>query len=123
MDGLERLQEIFNLEGIVGKIIGITPHYSIQGYGSAPRGSEIESYLKSMGLWHINWSKDEQQKYMNVSNIENYIIIDDDSDMLYGQRNHFIHVLPSPRNTSGFNEKYYNQALETLSSNIIDLNY
>ena len=60
---------------------------------------------------------------MDASGLENYIILDDDSDMLYGQRNHFINVLPSPRNTSGFNEKYYDQALETLTSNIIDLNY
>jgi hypothetical protein len=122
-DGIERMQEIFELEGVVGDIVGLTPHYSIPGYGSAPRGLEIESYLKSKKFWHINWSKDEQRKYMDASGIENYIILDDDSDMLYGQRNHFINVLPAPRNLSGFNEHYYAQSLETLSSNIIDLNY
>ncbi len=122
-DGIDRLREIFKLEGIEGEIVGVTPHYSIPTYGSAPRGCEIESYLKSRGFWHINWSKEEQQKFMDKSGIENYVILDDDSDMLYGQRNHFVNVLPAPRNTSGFNEFYYNQALKILSSNIIDLNY
>jgi hypothetical protein len=32
-------------------------------------------------------------------------------------------VLPSPRNKSGFNEKYYAEALEKLNKNVIDLNY
>lgn len=122
-DGIERLKEIFELEGIVGEIIGVTPHYSIPGYGSAPRGSEIESYLKSRGFWHINYSREEQQKYMDASGIENYIILDDDSDMLYNQRDHFVHVVPSPRNTAGFNQYFYEQALKLLSSTIIDLNY
>lgn len=58
---------------------------------------------------------------MKESNIRNYIIIDDDSDMLYKQRNHFIHVLPSPRNKEGFNKEYYDQALNKLKKNIIDL--
>lgn len=121
-DGIASLREIFRLEGIVGEIVGITPHYSIQGYGSAPRGSEIESYLKTRGFWHVNYSEEEQLKYMERSGIENYIILDD-SDMLYGQKNHFIHVFPAPRNTSGFNEFYYQQALKLLSSDIIKLNY
>ena len=60
---------------------------------------------------------------MDKSGIENYIIIDDDSDMLYNQRNHFVHVLPSPRNRDGFNETYYRQALEKLGKTIIELNY
>jgi len=122
-DGIERLREIFKLESIIGDIIGATPHLSIQGYGAAPRGCEIECYLKEQGFWHINWSKEEQQKYMDKSRIDNYIIIDDDPDMLYSQRNHFIKVLPAPRNTSGFNEHYYNKALKVLSSNILELNY
>lgn len=67
--------------------------------------------------------EEEQLKYMEKSGIENYIIIDDDSDMLYGQRRHFVHVLPSPRNMSGFNEEYYNQALNILNKNIIQINF
>lgn len=122
-DGLERMQEIWELEQMSGKIVGITPHLHIQHYGSAPRGCEIEKYLKDIGCYHINWSKEEQQKVIDKSGIENYVIIDDDSDMLYGQRHHFVHVLPSPKNKSGFNQHYHDIALEKLSSNIIDLNY
>jgi len=60
---------------------------------------------------------------MEKSGIENYIIIDDDSDMLYSQRNHFVHVLPSPRNKSGFNEEYLEKATLKLEKSVIDLNY
>ncbi len=123
LKGLERMQEIWGLESMSGAIVGITPRFTIPGYGSAPRGSEIESYLKNIGFHHCNWSKDNQRVIMDKSGIENYIIIDDDSDMLYGQRNHFVHVLPSPRNQSGFNQRYYDIALEKLMSNVIELNY
>ena len=58
---------------------------------------------------------------MKESNIRNYIIIDDDSDMLYKQRNHFIHVLPSPRNKEGFNKAYYELALNKLNKNKIKI--
>jgi 5'-3' exonuclease len=60
---------------------------------------------------------------MNKSNISNYIIIDDDSDMLLHHAPHFIHCPPTPRSTSGFNEKCYEKALKVLSSTIIDLHY
>jgi hypothetical protein len=43
--------------------------------------------------------------------------------MLYSQRNHFVHALPSPRNKEGFNEKYFEEALKKLSKTVIDLNY
>ena len=126
-DGINRMQDVWENEKMSGEIIGITPHFCLAGYdklqGSAPRGCEIERYLKDLGFYHINYSKDEQLKYMEKSNISNYIIIDDDSDMLYGQKNHFINVLPSPRNKSGFNEYYYNIALDMLSKDIIQLNY
>lgn len=122
-DGIERLKQIFEWEGIIGEIVGVTPHFSIKGYGSEPRGCEIECYLEEQGFWHINWCKDEQRKYMDKSGIDNYIILDDDSDMLYNQRNHFIHVLPSPRNKSGFNEFYYERALAVLLGDVVGLNY
>jgi len=60
---------------------------------------------------------------MDKSGLESYIILDDDSDMLYKQRNHFVHVLSSPRNTEGFNEHYYQKAKLMLDKNIIELNY
>lgn len=123
--GIEYMQSIWAHEKMSGEIIGVTPDFrwKAQDY-TPPRGCEIDWYLnRVLGFNHINWDSDVQQEYMDKSGIENYIIIDDDADMLYGQRNHFVHVLPSPRNKDGFNEFYYNQALDKLSKTIIDLNY
>ena len=123
--GIEFMKKVWELEGMKGEIIGITPNFrgDIDGY-SIPRGCEIDYYIKNdLDFGHINWDKAVQREYMEKSGVENYIIIDDDSDMLYNQRNHFVHVLPSPRNRDGFNEYYYKEALAKLSKSIIDLNY
>ena len=123
--GLEFMKNVWDQENMEGEIIGITPSFrgDIDGY-TIPRGCEIEYHLENvMEFHHINWSKDLQQEYMEKSEVDNYIIIDDDSDMLYSQRNHFVHVLPSPRNKDGFNEKYFEEALKKLSKTVIDLNY
>ena len=131
-DNLECIREMWKARGFVGEVIGTTPHLWIENsrlnhleYNiSMPRGCEIEAFLeKDLKFHHINWSKEQQQEYMDVSGVDNYIILDDDSDMLYTQRNHFVHVLPSPRNFSGFNKKYKKQALAKLSKTVIDLNY
>jgi hypothetical protein len=123
--GIDFMKKVWEIEGMKGDIIGVTPNFrgDIDGY-TIPRGCEIDYYIKNdLDFGHINWSKEKQQEYMDKSGVENYIIIDDDSDMLYNQRNHFVHVLPSPRNRDGFNEKYYKEALKKLSKTIIDLNY
>ena len=122
--GLEWLQRVWKNENMSGEILDITPKlYSVKTNYTIPRGCEIEYWLEKTGFSHINWSKEKQQEYMDESGIENYIIIDDDSDMLYQQRNHFVHVLPSPRNIDGFNKEYYNNALLKLNKTVIDLNY
>lgn len=123
--GLEFMKNVWAQENMEGEIIGITPSFrgDIEGY-TIPRGCEIEYHLeKELGFHHINWDKDTQKEYMEESKVDNYIIIDDDGDMLYSQRNHFVHVLPSPRNKEGFNEKYFEEALKKLSKTVIDLNY
>ena len=127
LDGLERMQELWKYRGMSGEIIDITPNIHSIKYGeeniTLPRGVEIKHWLNKNGFTHINWSKEKQYEYMVKSNILNYIIIDDDSDMLYQQKNHFVHVLPSPRNKNGFNKKYYNKAKSILEKSIIDVNY
>ena len=123
--GVEFMKKVWELEGMHGEIIGITPSFrgDINGY-TIPRGCEIDYYLKhDLEFSHINWDKSVQQEYIERTGVENYIIIDDDSDMLYGQRNHFVHVLPSPRNKEGFNQKYYKEALAKLSKSVIELSY
>jgi len=122
--GLDVMREIWKIEGMSGEIIDITPNYrgDVEGY-TIPRGCEIDKWLRDEDFCHINWSKDKQLEWMKKSNIANYIIIDDDTDMLYGQRNHFVHVHPSPRNKHGFCEKYFKEALAKLSETVVTLNY
>lgn len=123
MGGIEFMRKVWELEQMHGEIIGITPSMRSSGV-SIPRGMEIKHFLEEdLKFNHINWSEEEQQKRMDESGVENYIIIDDDSDMLYGQRNHFIHVFPSPRNKDGFSEEHYRKAKEILSKNIIEINF
>lgn len=121
--GIDFMRKVWELEGMHGEIIGITPNFRSYKI-NIPRGVEIQHYLEEdLKFHHINWDKDIQKEYIEKSGIENYIIIDDDSDMLYGQRNHFVHVLPSPRNKDGFNQKYMKEALDKLRKSVIDLNY
>jgi hypothetical protein len=123
--GIDFMRKVWEIEGMKGEIIGITPNFrgDINGY-NIPRGCEIDYYLeKELNFSHINWDRDIQKEYIEKTGVENYIIIDDDSDMLYGQRNHFVHVLPSPRNKDGFNQEYFTQALRMLTLSVIDLNY
>jgi hypothetical protein len=122
MSGLEFMKKVWEMEGMEGEIIGITPSIRTEGL-RIPRGVEIDYFLENdLGFRHINWDEQIQREYMEKSGVENYIIIDDDSDMLYGQRNHFVHVLPSPRNTEGFNEYYYEMAKLILDKSVIELN-
>jgi len=72
----EVLQALFEKKGFIGKIIGHTP---ILGESNL-RGNEILSWIKSNELIL-------GQRY-HVFNT--YVIFDDDSDMLYWQRNNFI---------------------------------
>ena len=142
-DGLHRMQEIWKAEGMSGEVIDTTPSLYLQKNGSIqfwnepeskhptpktrgysiPRGCEIEYWLKDRDFYHINWSEEEQDKYVTRSGIQNYVIIDDDSDMLYGQRNNFVHVYPSPRNNDGFGLYHYNLAKEILSKTITQITY
>ena len=121
--GIEFMKKVWEFEKMEGEIIGITPSLK-NNLIDIPRGMEIKYYLENdLNFKHINWDEKIQQEYMDESGVENYIIIDDDSDMLYNQKNHFVHVLPSPRNKDGFNEYYYNIAKSMLEKTVIDLNY
>ena len=127
ISGIQFMRRVWKNEGMSGEIIDVTPSFrnlSIdEHYRSLPRGLEIDYWLKRKNFSQIFWSKKLQQEYIDKSEIENFIIIDDDSDMLYNQRDHFIHVKPSPRNLDGFNEENYDQAISVLSKNVVDLYY
>jgi hypothetical protein len=134
MSGLDAMQWMWKTRGMSGEVIDITPimrgwdndEYNHEGEirpirFNMPRGAEIDTWLDWKGFSHIFWSKERQKEYMDKSGLENYIIIDDDSDMLYKQKEHFVHVKPAPRNIIGFNEEHYLKAKEILSKDIIEM--
>jgi hypothetical protein len=114
---IDGIQKIMNYCGATFKIIDRTPLI-----GTA-RGFEIEEWLSNKGFSHIHWSIEEQRQVMDRSGIDNYVIIDDDNDMLYRQRNHFVHILPPPRHLHGFDEAHFNKALAILKENVVTLEY
>lgn len=73
--GIEELQAILEKKGFKGEIIGKTP----VGCGCCQRGNEIHQWL-------------EDNRDIVGESSHDYIILDDDSDMLYWQRNNFINV-------------------------------
>lgn len=120
--GMEAMLEIWKDHGMSGEIIGLTPILRDSVKFNVPRGCEIDTWLDERGFTHINWSRALQDRVIASSGIETYVIIDDDSDMLYSQRNHFVHVLPSPRNRDGFTEEHLELAKRILNTNINELN-
>jgi hypothetical protein len=122
--GFAFLNKVWEIEGMKGEIIGITPSFrgAIDGY-TVPRGCEIQKWLKDNGFHHINWSRKSQDEIIEKSGIENYLIIDDDSDMLYCQRNNFLHVLPSPRNIRGFDREHYVKGMQMLNWTVTEQTY
>lgn len=99
---IESLQAIFKRRGFkyYYRIIDKTPVLQFERnkeipYISVPRGSEIDAWLRA------NTSRVDQYKYC---------IIDDGSDMLYYQRDNFVHI----HYTELFNEKYTNMVRNIL---------
>lgn len=82
---IDELQEILTRNGFTGEVIDKTKDLRIGNDGdSILRGNEILQWIKShpeiIGCYY--------------SDYKNYVIFDDDSDMLYWQRNNFIHIDP-----------------------------
>ena len=124
IDGIDFMENVWKSEDMSGEIIGLTPNFRNANIPyTVPRGCEIDFWLKESGLRVVKWSKIKLAEFMAESDIENYIIIDDDSDMLYKQKEHFVHVKPSPRNLEGFNQENYDRAYGILTKNLIDLYY
>ena len=126
-NGLETMQNMWKDRNMSGEVISITPSLGFT-YKKIivddkivdlhlNRGIEINTWLSAYGFEITSWDKQIQKNYVNNSGIENFIIIDDDYDMLYQQKNHFIHVDPY----EGFNEKNYSKSQEILSKSVIDL--
>lgn len=122
---VEDLQSLLNQVGFIGEVIGKTPNISAKlntedSDYTVPRGCEIDWWLKTKGAFQrINWSKKVQQEYIERSIVKNYVILDDDSDMLYGQREHFIKT----SNSHGLTKELTETAIKVLNKSIINLYY
>lgn len=118
---LDELRDLFTKVGITGEVIDKTPFFrDMVGYKyNVPRGCEIEHWLNEHHFQRINWSKKTQMEYAERSEIDNYVIFDDDSDMLYNQREHFI---KTSRKT-GLGDDDVLKSIELLSKPIWDVYY
>jgi hypothetical protein len=125
---ISQLQEILDTVGFVGEVIDTTPHFHAKGMDNEgekigytiPRGCEIDWWLDNKGKFQrINWSTEEQQKFIDKAIVKNYVILDDDSDMLYGQREHFVKTYFM----NGLTEERADECIKILNSTLIDLYY
>lgn len=81
---VEQLQKLLKDNGITGEVIDKTPYLRFTGVDdytySVPRGCEIKAWLE------INKGILGEK----IGSFNNYVILDDDSDMLWWQRNNFL---------------------------------
>lgn len=95
------LKEGFKLAGITGELIGITPklRYVDDTY-SVPRGCEIKAWMeRNKGILGAK-----------ISEVK-YAILDDDTDMLYWQRNSFF----CTKGKGGLTEAISNRVIKHLN--------
>jgi hypothetical protein len=117
---VEELITFFKKVGVTGEVIDKTLHFGGNKIGySIPRGCEIEWWLKQNGFQRINWSKERQLEELEKGKVKNYIILDDDSDMLYGQREHFVKT-PAMH---GLTKRIADKAIRILNKSIVELYY
>lgn len=85
---LNYLQTLFQMVGICGEVIGETDKFWGENFHPVPRGCEIEDYLYENHNYPLRpWAEDGER-----TDVESYVIIDDDCDMLYTQKDNFVHV-------------------------------
>lgn len=77
--------------GLTLPIIGYTKHDRSTEWSC--RGNEIERWIVENANGCTKYGSDETHKEWQKFGFE-YVIIDDDCDMLYGQKDHFIQVNP-----------------------------
>jgi hypothetical protein len=82
---IAELQSILDGNGFKGEVVGTTLDLRYKEHGACiVRGNEIYCWIQE----HEDLIGQKSHEY------KNYVILDDDSDMLYWQRDNFIHVDP-----------------------------
>lgn len=112
-DGFQVMQDMWKHRGLAGEVIDITPDCQFvvddmgmrQYYDEVSRGDEIQAWLDSH------------------DNIDTYVIIDDDSDMLPSQLNNFVKTAYNPHHIDcvdigyGLTSICTDKAIEILNNN------
>lgn len=130
----EQLQELLNSVGFKGNVIGKTGNAKItisfnygfsvgnesasSGSESVPRGVEIQHWLSTHGFLRVNWGEKALREMLEKSRVKNYVILDDDTDMLYNQREHFVKCNAYK---GGFDADALKKATEILNTDILTL--
>lgn len=123
------IQTKFDTWNITGELWGKTRHLNydksyLNDLGSVERGKEIAYWLETkLNYKHTAWCKTTHLEYIQESGLEQYIILDDDTDMLYNQRNHFVHIPQFPVHSGGLDQTIFEQALSILNKTIEQINY
>lgn len=123
----KQLQDILNSVGFKGEVIDVTPHFYATGHVddkkinyTIPRGCEIDWWLVNKGKFQrINWSRKLGEEYLKKALVKNYVILDDDSDMLNSQLEHFVKT----DIYHGLKEEHVQKAINILNSSPLDLYY
>jgi hypothetical protein len=118
--GLDVMQRMWIDREMEGEVIGITPNFRNYRSGeysvTIPRGLEIEWYYENVfkfrhWTYDSEYVRDEKEKCV----LDTYVILDDDSDMLYSQRNNFVKC----NNLFGFTQKEYEKAYLILMHGVL----
>lgn len=119
--GLDAMKQMWIDRGMKGEVIAITPDFrffkttsrnGIDDYDvTIPRGLEIEWYYETIhNFRHWNWDGPYVQEQKAKCTLDTYVIFDDDSDMLYQQKDNFVHCT----NMNGLTEVEYEKAYKIL---------
>lgn len=85
---LNKLKELFRKTGVTGTIVGKTLKLSLMAKGvfvgdDMPRGLEIDHWINTVGKKALK---------IDPFKFKSYVILDDDEDILYKQRDNYIKV-------------------------------
>ncbi len=128
-DWTKNMQAMWKQRNLPGEVIGVTPFFWHTEYSSLPRGCEIEYVLEKQFNFHrINWSKESQLEYLQKTEVKGYVILDDDSDMLLSQKEHFVKTAlqfdcKDAIEGLGLTKQAAEKAIKILNTSFVDLYY
>lgn len=128
-NGLSNMKEMWLKRGLPGAVVGITPH------NEGVRGDQIERWLHNHskvinnGPYEVGISEDQIELWLTeydlvtkFGDVENYVIIDDDDDMLDEQMSNFVKTSGNTHHTDYIDAGGYGLTLECTEEAIKILN-